>query len=128
MKNLMLIPLLIFGVFIFQNCSEDDPELHADGHIHGTVEYHHLEGGVETHDPIANATVEMWFNKSSADGTADYSTMCDALGAFEFEELENGVYFIHATGMDHDNMMRSGSALVTVDETNHEVEVEIEVE
>ena len=128
MKKILLVPILFFVAVLFQNCGEDTVTLHADGHIHGTVEYHHLVGGVEMHDEIAGATVEMWFNKSSSQGAADFTTLSDALGAFEFEELEGGVYFIHASGMDQDNINREGSILVSIDESNHEVEVEIEVE
>ena len=127
MKKILIIPIVFVVAIFFQSCSEEDP-IHADGHIHGTVEYHHIVDGVEVHDEMVGATVNMWFNKSTAEGAADFTATTDALGGFEFEELENGIYFITAVGLDEDNVSREGSALVTVDETSHDVEVELEVE
>lgn len=126
MKKLLLIPMLFMYIISLQSCSDDEVAPHADGHIHGEVVWH--DEVADVHHPVAGATVEMWLNESSAVGSADFSTTSNALGAYEFEELESGVYFIHAFGMDINGDFREGSALVTIDEVNHEVEVEIEVE
>lgn len=117
--------MLFMYAVLLQSCSKDEVTPHADGHIHGEVVWH--DEVADEHIPMASFTVEMWFNQSSADGPADFTTTTDALGTYEFEELEGGVYFIHASGMD-DDVSREGSALTTIDEVNHEVDVEIEVE
>ena len=126
MKKILIIPIVFVVAMFFQSCSEEDPT-HADGHIHGTVEYHHIVDGVEVHDEVVGSTVSMWFNKSTAEGAADFTATTDALGGFEFEELQNGIYFITAVGLV-DNVSREGSALATLDESSHEVEVELEIE
>lgn len=126
MKKLLIIfPFLLLALFVMEGCNEDE-EQHADGHIHGTVVVHDEVNDV--HNPLVGATVEMWFNKSSAQGDADFSTTTDLTGFFEFESLQSGVYYIFAHGTDGDNINREGSALVTLDENNHEVEAEIEAE
>ena len=127
MKRIILIPMLLMYAVLLQSCSEDDVIPHADGHIHGEVVWH--DEVVDVHFPMVGFTVEMWFNKSSADGAADFTTTTAALGTYEFDDLESGVYFIKASGTDTDNnVAREGTALTTIDEVNHEVEVEIEVE
>lgn len=77
---------------------------------------------------MSGARVEMWFNTSSADGATDFMTVFDTNGAFESEELEGGIYFFHTHGLDHDNINLEGSVLASIDESKHEVDVEIEVE
>ena len=127
MKKSIFIISTFLVAFSLQFCTEE--EAHADGHIHGTVEYHYVDqDNVEQHEEIANAVVEIWLNESSANGPADFSTTTDTFGLFEFEELVAGVYFIMASGTDQDNVSRSGSALTEISEAVHEVEVEIEVE
>lgn len=119
--------MLFMYAVLLQSCSEDEVTPHADGHIHGEVVWH--DDVADVHHPMVGFTVELWFNKSSADGAADFNTTTVALGAYEFEELASGVYFIKASGTDTDNnVTREGVALATIDETNHEIEVEIEVE
>lgn len=126
----MILSVLITIGLMFQRCGGDDPEPdHADGHIHGTVVVHDDDAGAtDDHEVLVGATVEMWFNKSSATGTADYSTTTDATGFFEFEELEHGIYFITASGIDDEAIAREGSALVELTEASHEADVELEVE
>ena len=125
MKKLALMATIILVGMSLQNCSSDDDEGHAeaDGEISVVVNLH--ENEIET--PVEGATVTLWFNKSSAEGTADYSGTTDATGLAEFHELENGVYFISATATV-DGAEKSGNALAEVSEAVHDVEVEIDLE
>jgi len=126
MKKLLFISgILLIGLSL-QNCSSSDEDGHeADGHIMVTVTLHDEVNDV--HNPVEGATVQMWFNKSSAEGAADFNGVTDATGLAEFEELENGIYFITATAMD-EGVEKSGSELVEVSEANHEVDVEIDLD
>jgi len=127
MKKLLTIILLIGVGFMYTGCSDDDPEpAHADGHIKVTVTAH--DEANDTHPPVPNATVQLYFNKSSADGTADYAGTSDGTGFVEFEELEAGIYFITGSATDEDNIEITGSALAEISEANHEVDVELELE
>lgn len=128
MKKYLLIPVLFLFVIQFQNCTSDDPEPeHADGHIHGTVSFHHDDVRTNGEEPVEGATVEMWFNSNGADGAADFTATTDAFGEYEFEELEAGIYYISASATVDANLVE-GSALVEITEAAHEISADIELQ
>ena len=127
MKKLLTLILLLGVGLMYTSCSDDDPEpAHADGHLKVTVTAHDETN--DTHPPIPNAAVSLYFNKSNADGTADYSGTSDATGFVEFEELKAGIYFITGSALDEDNNEITGNALAEISEANHEVDVDLELE
>ena len=127
MRKLVFTAAIFMIAFAFQNCSESDDVHHeADGHIKVTVTMHDEVNDV--HNPVTGATVQMWYNKSSSAGAADYTGTTDATGLAEFEELEAGIYFITGSAMDDENVEHTGSQLAEVSEANHELDIEIDLD
>jgi hypothetical protein len=128
MKKLILKTMVVMMAFTLQNCSSDDDGDHneADGHIKVTATLH--DEVADEHNPVQGATISMWFNKSGADGTADYTGTTDATGFVEFEELLGGIYFIKGSVLDDENVERTGTFLAEVSEANHELDIELELE
>lgn len=123
MKTTKLITgLAVVALMAFTAGCKKDPGPGGKAHIHGHV---HYEANDET---ISDAMVSIWYDAASISGTADDSTLTDAAGKFEFENLNKGDYYLFALGSDSTGTSREGGLAVTIEKKSEEVDADIDVE
>lgn len=123
MKTLRLTSVITAAAFLmFMPACKKEPGPGGKAHIHGHV---HYEANDET---IPNATVDIWYDETSANGNADDNATTDAAGKFEFENLQKGDYYLFATGSDNSGTVRNGGLHVTINKKSEEVDADIDVE
>lgn len=123
MKNTKLFAgLLAAGAMTFMFACKKDPGPGGKAHIHGHVE---IEA---TGAMVPSAMVEIWYDATSKPSdAADANTTTDAMGEFEFENMNKGDYFLHCMYTDTSGTLMGGVA-VTIDKKKEEVDAHIHLE
>lgn len=121
MKTLKISFILLFiSVFAITSCSKE-AGFEGTNTIKGSV----LKGGT----PTAGAIVHIAFGTKDATTTFDATTITDASGAYKFEGLQKGDYFVDADYTTNLNiLLSSGGAAVTLGGTKGEVTVDLTVQ